>query len=86
LDAAAFYRRVLTLSLELASRRLPVPPFRSPFPPLWSVAHLFGAVPCLGGRGSAPDLFLSVMSCAVWCGSHEFFLGGIAYIALPCQT
>jgi hypothetical protein len=34
LDAAAFNRCILTLSLELASGRLPVPPFWSPFPPL----------------------------------------------------
>jgi hypothetical protein len=33
LDAAAF-NRIFTLSLELASGRLPVPPFWSPFPPL----------------------------------------------------
>jgi hypothetical protein len=72
LDAAAFYRCILTLSFALASRRLPVPPFWSPFPPLWSEAHLFGAIPCLGGRGSTPDLFLSVMPCAVWLGVMSF--------------
>jgi hypothetical protein len=72
LDAAAFNRRILTLSLELASRRLPVPLFWSLFPLLWSVVHLFGAVSRLGGRGSAPDLFVSVKPCAVWLGVMSF--------------
>jgi hypothetical protein len=34
LDAAALNRYMFTLSLELASWQLPVPPFWSPFPPL----------------------------------------------------
>jgi hypothetical protein len=34
LDAAAFNRCIFTLSLQLASGRLPVPPFWSPFLPL----------------------------------------------------
>jgi hypothetical protein len=34
MDAAAFDRCILTLSLKLASGRLPVPPFWSQFPPL----------------------------------------------------
>jgi hypothetical protein len=34
LDAAVFNRCIFTLSLELASRQLPVPLFWSPFPPL----------------------------------------------------
>jgi uncharacterized protein YhhL (DUF1145 family) len=72
LDAAAFNRCILTLSLALASRRLPVPPFLLPFPPHWSVAHLFGAIPRLGRRGSAPDLVHSVMPCAVWLGVMIF--------------
>jgi hypothetical protein len=29
------------VSFKLASRRLPVPPVRSPLPPRWSVAHLW---------------------------------------------
>jgi hypothetical protein len=50
LDAAAFNRCIFSLSLELASGRLPVPPFWAPFPPLWSVAHLFGAFPQMDER------------------------------------
>jgi hypothetical protein len=41
LDAAVFNRCIFTLSLELASGRLSVPPFWLPFPPLWSMAHVF---------------------------------------------
>jgi hypothetical protein len=69
LDAAAFNRCILTLSLELASRRLPVPLVWSP---RWSVALLFGAVPRLGGRGFAPALFLFCHALCGLVGSHEF--------------
>jgi hypothetical protein len=62
LDAAAFNRRFLTLSLELASRHLPVPPFQLPFPPLWSVAHLVGVFPQMDGR-------LLVKSCVSTSGA-----------------
>jgi hypothetical protein len=85
LDAAAFNRCILSPSLELASRRLPVLPFWSPFPLLWSVVHPFGAIPRLGGWGSAPALFLCHALCDL-VGSHDFSLGWIAYIALSCQT
>jgi hypothetical protein len=70
LDVAAFNCCILTLSLELVSRRLPVPPFWSPLPPLWSMAHLFGTIPRLGGRGSAPALprLFSFLSCPMRFG------------------
>jgi hypothetical protein len=48
-----------------------VPPVWSPLPPHWSVAYLFGAVPRLGGRGSAPVLFLFCHALCGLVGSHE---------------